>query len=107
MKDSTILDSDSLTGIRTIFHPDIHSGEKHIIQTVQDAEPIVELNKAQASNFDERSNWKGDGFHKVASIPNVIFMELERKGITRDPAAFKKWLNDKDNAAFRTRPGRV
>lgn len=107
MRDATILDSDSLTGIRSVFHPDIHHGERNIIETVQDAEPIVELNKARASRFDERSNWKGDGFHMVASIPNVVFMELERKGITRDPVAFKKWLNDPDNRAFRTRPGRV
>jgi hypothetical protein len=107
VSDSRILDSDSLLGIHTIFHPDIHTGDVNTIQTVQDAEPIVELNKARASHFDERTGYKGDGFHQVASIPLVIYQQLVKDGITEDPKAFRKWLNDRDHAAFRTRPGRV
>ena len=107
MKDSTILESDSLTGITSIWHPDIHTGDRNIIETVQDAEPIIELNKARAGHFDERTGFKGDGFHQVASIPLVIYQQLVKDGITEDPKAFRKWLNDRDHAAFRTRPGRV
>lgn len=106
-RDPQILDADIRTGITSIWHHDIHTGDANIIETVQDAEPIVEMNKARASNFDERSGWKGDGFHLVASIPNVVMMDLKKRGVLDDPAAFKKWLNDKDNSAFRTRPGRV
>jgi hypothetical protein len=107
VKDTTVLETDFLTGIRTIFHPDIHHGTGNIIETVQDAEPIVEANKAAASNFDERSRFKGDGFHRVASIPLVIYHQLVKDGVTQDQAAFRKWLNDRDNMAFRTRPGRI
>ena len=39
---------------------------------------------------------------KVASIPLVVWNDLQKKGITRDKAAFKRWLNDPDNKFFRT-----
>ena len=45
----------------------------------------------------------------VAEIPNVIFHELLRRfgHWKHNQAAWKRWLNDPDNAAFRTWTGRV
>jgi hypothetical protein len=50
--------------------------------------------------------------NKIASVPLVVIDDLNKKGIMRgfhvvDQARFKEWLNNPDNRAFRTRPGRV
>ena len=37
----------------------------------------------------------------------VLYYDLKEKGILDDPKALKKWLNDADNKAFRTREGTV
>jgi hypothetical protein len=34
-------------------------------------------------------------------------MDLKQKGIVNDPKRLRKWLNDRDNALFRTKLGRV
>lgn len=104
-------DYDPFTGVTQIFH-ESDDGETFTIEDRQDIEPLVELNKAQFNSFTSaRDSW-GDGAeltHRshVARIPAVIHAELIRKGITRDPVAMRRWLNDPDNAVFRTRPGNV
>lgn len=106
MSDNNIISSDPTTKIQTIFHPS-DDGNKFVLEEQQDAEEIVEVNRYQYNLYDQRAPFPGDGFHKVASIPLVVLMDLEAKGITRDPKEFAKWLNDPDNRYFRTRPGRI
>jgi hypothetical protein len=65
----------------------------------QNTRPIVESAKRIASSFDPLV--RRDTVH-VARIPMVIWQQLQRLGITRDEAAFNKWLNDPDNSVFRT-----
>jgi hypothetical protein len=81
-----------------------------IITTTQDCTDIVEKNKAEYAQTDEKTRY-GD-WAKVASIPLAVFQELNQKGICRgfavvDQKAFKAWLNDPEQRYFRTRPGRV
>ena len=96
-------DEDPLTLKRTLWHED-QDGLTIVPQ--QNVEPILEANKRLHNSVDERARWKGS-WHRVASIPMPLYMELERRGITKDPKAFARWLNDRDNRFFRTRPGRV
>lgn len=103
MKSFTV-DVDPLAGIVERVHLD---DDRIIRETIQDSTAIVEANHALYTHFDERSNWKGDGEHRVASIPLSIFFKLKADGIVDDPVRFKRWLNDSENQAFRTRPGRV
>lgn len=103
--DSRVLDSDPIMGITRIHHYD-PTTDQATIETRQDVTQLTELTKAAFNSKDERANWKGDQHH-VASIPMSVFMELKRKGIVDDEAAFKRWLNDRDNRVFRTRPGVV
>jgi hypothetical protein len=106
--DSSILVSDPITRIQTIFHPDA-DGDKYVIEEKQDAEDIVEANRHLYNQFDERANWKGD-MHRVASIPLSVFMGAYKRGLFRGAKLSKEdsaFLNDPDNRAFRTRPGRV
>lgn len=98
-----LFDHDPVMKTRKVFHYD-HSDDSFTIETVQDVTEIAELNKAQFNGTAD--HWKGD-LHKVASIPMPIYMQLQKEGIVDDPAAFRRWLNDRDNRVFRTRPGKV
>lgn len=106
---SRLFDEDPLTGSRTIFH---HDGENITFETINDFTDLVEANKASMNVFDERARFKND-LNRVASIPLEILFELKRKGVlgdnfmVLDQKAFKRWINDSDNKAFRTRPGVV
>jgi hypothetical protein len=93
--------------IRRIHHA--HADE-YAIETVQDVTEIVEENK-MAYNARGGERWKHFVNH-VAQIPTSIYYDLKRKGIIddkRDPEmkALRRWLNDPDNRAWRTRPGRL
>jgi hypothetical protein len=84
-----------------------------VVTTSQDVSEILESNKAQYNQTDERARWSGEVFgNKIASIPLAVFQELNQKGICRgfaviDKKRFKDWLNDPEQRHFRTRPGRV
>lgn len=101
--DKRLFDHDPLTGITRWFHYD-DENDHFYIQTQQETEDVVDQNRREAN--EAGSGWKGD-WHKVASIPLTIFMDLQKKGITQDQAALKKWLNDPNNAYFRTKHGAV
>ena len=84
-----------------------------VIETVQDVSGIVESNRKQFNSYDERARWSDDLLgNKIASIPLTVIDELNKQGIMRgfhvlDQTRFKAWLNNPDNRAFRTRPGRI
>jgi len=100
--ETKLIDQNAFYGTSTFYHFDHATGEI-TFETRQDAEPIIEANKAR---FNEAPTRWGEG-KLVASIPLTIYYDLKRKGITKDPAAFRRWLNDPDNRAFRTRPGHL
>jgi hypothetical protein len=83
------------------------SDDKVVIQTKTDVTDIVKANKRQFNEVDKHHSW-GQGLGtKVASIPLSLLHELRQKGIVQDQKKFKKWLNDPENRAFRTRGGKV
>lgn len=96
-----IFDEDSMTQTRRIIYRDPHEKLTTIVAT-QDVTEIVEENKAVYNSTPGR--WK-EAFNHVASIPIGLYFELKRKGIVDDQKTFKRWLNDRDNRAFRTRSG--
>ena len=79
------------------------------IETVQDVEGIVEHNK-RVQNAD---TGRFRDFTEVANIGMVEFMDLVQKGVMdlkgkiSDQPAMRRWLNDRDNLAWRARLGRV
>jgi hypothetical protein len=94
--------------IRRVFHE--HAENEFAIETVQDVTQIVEENR---ENYKLRGGerWKYFQNH-VAQIPTSIYYDLIRRGIIdekEDPEMKRlmKWLDDPDNQAFRTRPGRL
>lgn len=101
--ETRLLDVVPEMGITRYHHFDPATGLT-TIEEQQDVESILEVNKARFNEDDRRP---GQEMRLVASIPMSLYMELDNKGIIRDPAAFKRWLNDRDNRFFRTSPERV
>ena len=101
-----VLDSDPATGITQWFHFDDVTGDFGL-ETQQDVTALIESTKGAFNPVGEREPWKGD-LHKVASVPMIIYHELAKiSNNFKDQRAIYKWLNDKDNRVFRTRPGRL
>lgn len=104
-QDPRVLSFDPDTGIREDFYYD-PDRDRFKIVAVQPVDDILDHNKANLAEMDERTPWKGD-MHKVASIPLAVYYDLKRRGILDDQKAMKRWLNDPENRHFRTRPGVV
>lgn len=97
-----LFDTDPLTGITRYWH--LKENGEYVIETVQKLD-VDESNTRARNATDKRTKW-GE-MSRVASIPLSVYYELKRQGIVDDQKAFKKWLNDPDNRAFRTREGTV
>lgn len=69
----------------------------------QDVTQLIKKNK-ELQNLDDGYS-PSRNMRRVASIPDILYWNLKLKGIIDDPKAFKKWLNDPDNRAFRTAEG--
>lgn len=98
------LDYDPFLGI-TEYHYYDPDTDTCMIEQVQDTSVILQNNLIQRNETDRNTRW-GE-MTKVASIPMNLWADLNAKGITKDPVAFKKWLNDPENRYFRTREGVV
>ena len=99
-----LFDYDPVAKTKQFFHFN-HADDSGVIETLQDCTDIVEDAKGKFNLIDERAGWKGD-IHHVAQIPNSVFFALP-KALREDPKALKRWLNDPDQKAFRTRPGKL
>lgn len=105
-----ILDYDPELGRTRYFHSDA-TGDEFVVESVYDVTDVIEANKAEYAQTDEHAKW-GE-LQRVGSIPMHIYMQLiaEKKidgdGTCHDPQQLLKWLSDRDNLAFRTRPGRL
>lgn len=90
---------------KTQLVKDVDGLSIHVSQDVTDA---VEANKDAAKI---RPNFLKSPMArlKVAEIPTVLYMELCRKfgPAKHNPTDWKRWLNDPDNALFRTWSGKI
>lgn len=74
-------------------------------RTDYQVDPTIEVNKAQR-NLAQKG-WAGD-YHMVASVPLPIYYEqLHAAMLQKDEKAVNRFLNDSDNAAWRTKDGRL
>lgn len=105
MRDLIGYDPELLIAQTFVTHPGDDDGV-FFLHTEQDVTDLVEANKAAYNAVDERATWAGD-WHRVASIPISVWFDLVRQGIANDEARLRRWMNDRDNLVFRTRPGRV
>jgi hypothetical protein len=86
-----------------------------VIETKVDLSQIIDINKQKFNTRSEKTNWGEDVLdprNHIATIPDIIIDELNKKGIMRgyhvlDKDAFRRFLNDPDNRVWRTRGGNV
>ena len=98
------------TPIRTqTVHADGDGGI--ISETKQDVTEIIEANKAQLE-FDKERKGHLNELHHVARIPFTVIDVLNQRGIMKgfkvvDEVGFARWLNDPENAVWKTYRGTV
>ncbi|MEL0019834.1 MAG: hypothetical protein VW709_08145 [Rickettsiales bacterium] len=86
-------------------------GDDMNIVTEQQVDPIIEANKRLANDWRYGNLIGNTQRHqqKVAEIPSALYYDLVKK--LGDPKhnlkAWKRWLNDPENRAFRTIGGTV
>jgi hypothetical protein len=101
--DTRLIEYDPVLRRTELFHA--NDDGQIALETKWDVEPIIESNKARYAGIDERAGFKGDGLHRIASIPRYLIPEWFRKTSGfKDQAAFAKLLMDKDNQYFLVRP---
>ena len=88
-------------GIQEYMHVDASRPGDLIIETKQDLEPIIE----RAKELSEQT--PGKEWRHVACIPNWFIDKAAKEGWVNDKVRWHRWLNDPDNKAFRTWPGRI
>lgn len=89
-------------GLTEYAHFDPMKPNDLIIETVQEnLGEIVE----QAKIMAERP--VGNEWRHIGYIPDIVMHQAAVEGWDTDKTAWRKWLNDPDNAYFRTWKGRV
>ena len=108
MSKKTVLDYSGYR--RTDLHID-EADDKFTINTVQDAEPIVEANKRKYNDYgDKLSVGKRGEWHHAASIPFNIWeqwMKDTNGAIEKDYRLLARYLNDPDNKYFKVAPTNI
>ncbi len=103
-----ILSQDAYT--TEVFHYDEHDDTSYI-SSHTDVTKIIEANKFQRNTAPMRH--QHEVFNSVASIDqNAALHWCRTQGIKlgeflSDPSSLKRFLNDPDNVAWRTRPGKI
>ena len=88
-----VLTSDPLFRTTDIFHID---DGKVTIETREDAGPLVDAAKILA----ETPPRKEDGWRFLCVIPRSVFNRAATEGWLHDKAAWRAWMNNRDNRAF-------
>lgn len=101
---SHLLSWDPIARAQTIFH-DEGAGD-YLIEERTDVTEVIEDNRARYAAIDERERY--NELTRVASIPMDIWQrEFVTTGRDRDHKAIRRWLDDRDQLCFRTRPGKL
>ena len=96
-----LVDVDLATGARHYMKDD---GVTQSFMKVEDNEPLFDRNQEElnASLTDPQK-----GYRKIASIPMSVFMNKLYPAVQQEDHSYlARWLNDPDNAGYRTHVGR-
>lgn len=84
----------------------IRDGDKIIVKTdYKNIQAMLDANAQEAADFNQTG--KHSDVVKVAGIPIGLYFDWKREGITDDPEAMKRRLNDADYAKFRVNNWRL
>lgn len=92
-------------GLQQIFHFHGDRGGTVTLEERQDCTAIVDAVKELGdANTTRKATW----WRHQAVIPDVVLNRAFREGWFHDAAAWRRWMNDPDNRAFRVEhAGRV
>jgi hypothetical protein len=80
-------------------------------QDTQEIRDIVTENTRyrEEGSRSGRHQYKGDTqfSHKVASIPMIMVEQMMRDGVWNNQERMREWLNNPENAPFRTTKGKL
>lgn len=95
--------------VKREFIEHAHEEGKFIHHVQQDLEPVIDLATQMREEHHKVGARTGDEHHMVpiAEIPLMVYEQAVREGWYDDSAAWRRWLNDPQNAVFRVTPGRV
>lgn len=98
-----LVDFDHATG-RSVWA--YYDGSKTVYRTDYPVDHAIKENTEFRNSAS--SGWAGD-YHRIASIPQNILWDsgMVEAMSQQDNAFMKRWLNDGDNAAWRTKDGTV
>lgn len=104
--DWELIDWDAVTG-RTVWRTYDERG-RTVLRTDTPVAATIEENTVARNSAS--AGWKGD-YHRIASVPMQLLYD-ENLGLNKavqqgDDAYLKRWLNDSDNRAWRTKEGHV
>lgn len=83
------------------FIDETHLTGKTLVHEVEDCDPYI----AQARALSEQT--PGREMRHAAVVPHFVYARAIREGWANDPAAWKRWANDPDNALFRSWKGEL
>lgn len=92
---------DQFGGVVRSVHVD-RSEDRIVFASEQDVTNILRANER-----DRDVDQRGREFRHVARVPIEVVGRAMREGWYNDKAAWKRWLNDSENRAFRTGGGRI
>ena len=100
---------DVTPGRHQVFHEE--PDETFTIETIQDAQEIVDSNKRKFNNYgDKLSVGKRGDWHQVASIPSTVMEQWIKEtngAILDDPKLLAAKLNDPDWRLLKTSPTNI
>lgn len=89
--------------LKGVIHADTDAPEQFTLQTIEE---LDRLKAYCAQRRDDLSGRPMDGIVHVAEVPVTVYEKAVAEGWD-NPDGWRRWLNDPDNAAFRTWKGRV
>ena len=92
-------------GITKYWHYDDDT-DTAVIESVADETALLERVQAERNAQTSLDRFK-DGVHKVAEVPLHVYSEWLAKGLDKDQAFLRRWLNDEQNRRYRTYRCRV
>lgn len=93
MRTSLILDAVPDERRKTIFHQE---DGRTFIETRQDAEPLIAAARILADVPPDPK----DGWRFLCVIPATVWNQAVNEGWLHDRAAWRRWMNHRDNRAF-------
>lgn len=96
---SFVLDADSLTG--TVSKMSITTDQKLIFEDTVEIDALGEQNQTLRNEIS-RNEKVPDGMVKVASLPMMVYLDLQKRGILGDRSALRRWLKTEEARPYRT-----